>query len=158
MNGLSLLVLPSSRNRTRSEFAAASFMYSTILSHRASLLSAPTRYPRNCSGACSPAAVATSVDASATAAQTSGRRGLIEASEVVQKTDPEASHANRRRATADHASTTRPLPSHCRFLPVFFSFVSVSAGSRKKRGDPSAAAEHLTSRWHRIEYHASHPK
>src|SRR5258705_486154 len=42
MNGLSLLVLPSSRKRTRSELAAASFMYSTILSHRASLLSAPT--------------------------------------------------------------------------------------------------------------------
>src|SRR5689334_23661552 len=41
MNGLLLLVLPSSRKRTRSEFAAASFMYSTILSQRASLLSAP---------------------------------------------------------------------------------------------------------------------
>src|SRR5262245_36899483 len=69
MNGLSLVVLPSSRNRTRSEFAAADFMYSTILSHRASLLSVPILKPRNCSGVCSvPAAVVASVDMNTTAA------------------------------------------------------------------------------------------
>src|SRR6478752_235003 len=59
MSGFPWLVFPRSRNRTRSDDAAASFMYSTILSHRASLLSAPTLNPINCSGVCSdgPAAV-----------------------------------------------------------------------------------------------------
>src|SRR4029079_13502157 len=78
MNGLLLLVGPRSRKRTRSEFAAASFMYSTILSHRASLLSAPTLKPRNCSGDCSgPAAVATRVDNTAKAAANTSERRLI---------------------------------------------------------------------------------
>src|SRR5512133_728406 len=56
MNGLPLVVLPSSRTRTRSEAPATSCMYWTILSQRASLVSAPTLKPRNCSGVCGAAA------------------------------------------------------------------------------------------------------
>src|SRR5215813_12152074 len=59
MNGLSLVDFPSSRKRTRSDALATCRRYSTILSHRASLLSVPMRNPKNCSGAgtavCAPA-------------------------------------------------------------------------------------------------------
>src|SRR3954468_13613417 len=51
MKGLPLVDLPSSRKRTRSDVSETCFTYSTILSHRASLLSVPMRKPKNCSGA-----------------------------------------------------------------------------------------------------------
>src|SRR5262245_45910950 len=77
-NGFPLVVLPSSSTLTREDADAARRMYSTMRSHRTSLVSAPMRNPANCSG----------VGSGAAQARLSVNRGRVSGVNLFENTSP----------------------------------------------------------------------